>query len=220
MQKLWVLGAALACLALSSMPAFAGHHHRCGSDCCPPPCDSGCTTTVTWVDKEVTCYRTEMKWRDVPYTAYDAVPHDVVTHHQCTVMTPYYKDVKQTYWVNTCVPHDVVRDVTCCRMVPCTVVQPACDSCCDSCCYTVCKPEYYTQQVHCVQYENVPVKKECMVHVCEYKPVVKNYDVHQTVCEYKPRPSTRREYYCVTVPYVTHVKVAVCVPVCVSACCP
>src|SRR6266478_5743554 len=62
MRKLTAAALGLLALVVASLPAQAGHRRSCCNECAPE-----CTApmTVAWVDKEVTCYKTEWKERDV-----------------------------------------------------------------------------------------------------------------------------------------------------------
>src|SRR5690242_17675122 len=115
MKKLWVLALAVAGLALAAVPARAG----CGGGwCCPPPCDTCASVSVSWVDQAVTCYRTEWRERDVPCTVVRPVYHQVVTPYTYTVMVPEYHNERRVCTVYTSVPHQVTNNVTYCRVVP------------------------------------------------------------------------------------------------------
>jgi len=163
--------------------------------------------TVAWVDKEVTCYKTEWKERDVTCTVMRAHYKDVVETHKCNVCVPVWTDKKEKVWVCNMVAKEVVRDVTRCKME-----RTCCTDPCTGCTHTVCKPVTYVEQVKCTVWENHPLEKEVTVKVCSYKTEEKTYQSTHRVCEYKPEQVTYKERYCVSVPYKTTVKVAVCVP--------
>lgn len=182
--------------------------------CCyePAPC---CDTCVSWVEKQVTCYRPEWKWREVPCVVNQMVPREVVSEHKCTVLVPVWSEEKRWCMVNKMVPREVVQDVTCCRMVPVTCTDP-----CSGCSYTCCKPETYVQQVKCTVYDCVPEKKEYTVKVCSYREDVKTYNLKQIVYDCKQVTVMKKEHYCEMQAYQTVVKVPVYTPVCAPACAP
>ncbi len=224
MRKLAICCLAVGGILWGTMPVQAfGHRHR--GDCCEAPCGPamGCGAcaapcappVVTWVEKQVTCYRPEMRQREVPCTFTQMVPRTIVENRPCTVMVPHWVEEVRHCTVMTVVPRPVTREVTCCRMVPTCVTDP-----CTGCTRTVCRPEMYTKQVTCTVMECVPVQKECRVRVCHPHPEQRTVQVCRVVCEPRQVTVVRRECYCVMVPYQTTVKVPVCTPAPAPAPCP
>lgn len=219
MKKVAVIAIAFAVLSLAAAPAQAwgchrgghsscchsGYHYDCGA-CCTPCC----TPCVTWVDKTVTCYRQEMRVREVPCTINRVVLRTEVVPQTYTVCVPHWREEKRTITVCTCVPRQVERHVTCCRMVPVCCADP-----CTGCTYTCCKPETYVQTVTCTIMEQVPVQKQIAVRVCSYHPEQRTCNVTRCIPECKTETVMRKECYCVCVPYQVTVKV----PVCTQTCC-
>src|SRR5205823_4833499 len=106
MNKLAVAALALLVVAAMGLPAEACHRKKCcAEECCAESC---APTTVAWVDKVVTCYKTEWRERDVTYTVQRAHYHDVVENHKCTVMVPVWAEQKQTVWQCNMVAREIV----------------------------------------------------------------------------------------------------------------
>jgi hypothetical protein len=205
MKTVFTAALALVALGLAAQAAQACH----GGGCCAAPCYSCCPQVcVTWVEKEVTCYKPAWKSKEVEYTYNKVVCKNVTSEYTCTVYKPVWKDktVTQTYYVTK--SRQVTHDVTCYKPV-----QVQCTDCC-GCCYTCCKMVPYTAQVTSTQYYCVPKQKEVNVKVCSYKPVKKTYQVTRVVATCKPVTATRTVKYCVMVPYKATVKVPVysCAP--------
>jgi len=206
MKKLWATGLAVAVLISVAAPA---HAWCCRKSSCYEPC---CEMAVTWVEKEVTCWKTVTKEREVKCVVNKMLTKEVETVHKCTVMVPEWKEEKRTCVEYRSVPKVVEKDVTCVRCVP-VMVKDSCGNCCTS--Y---KHETYVQKVKYTVCELVAEPKEYMVKVCSWKPEERTYKVKHLVCEWKPETVTCKQVYCEQVPYTTKVKVAVCTPV-VPACC-
>lgn len=212
MSKLVAMGLAAVVVVASAVgqaAAFGCRHGGCDSGCATPSCG----TQVTYVDKEITCYRTEWKTRDVQCVVNKMVPKEVTSEYTCTVMVPEWKEEKRNITVCKMVPKVVEREVTCCKMVPVTCTDP-----CTGCTYTCCKPQTFTQKVQCTVCEMVKENKEITVKVCVCKPEKRTYKCTRIVCECKQETVTCKQCYCVSVPYKTTVKVAVCTP-CATPCC-
>ena len=149
MTRLLVVVGALG-LFLSALPVQACHR-CCPAPCCPQVCcDIGPCGTVTYVDKVITCYRTEWKPRTVTRTVKKMVTREVeekVTYYEnlpivtpvkqtVTKCVPVLKQVPYTY--DVCVPvytpqkQIVTRCVPVAKQVPYT--------------YNVCVPVYTPQK--------------------------------------------------------------------------
>ena len=87
MKSLLAAAVALAGIVCGTSPAQAlGHRHRdcddcCANSCCAPACTPMC---VTYVDKQVTCYRPEYHTREVKCTVNCVVPREVIVPTQVT----------------------------------------------------------------------------------------------------------------------------------------
>jgi hypothetical protein len=203
------LAAGLTLLTLTTLAAPAdafGHRRRGCNDGCAPVCAPPPPPQVQWVEKKVTCYRPEWREREVPCVINRVIPHEEVVPVKRMRMVPEWRDVKQTITVMQPVPREVVQNVTCCRMVPTCVTDP-----CTGCTRTVCKPETYVQQVKRVVMQCVPRQQEITTRMCSYKPVEETVQCRRIVCEVRKENVTRKERYCVMVPFQTTVKVPVCV---------
>lgn len=226
MKKFVVVAVALAALSLAAAPAQACHrggsccesgcnygcNYGCGSGCgaCCTPC---CAPQVSYVEQTVTCYRQEMRQRQVPCTVNRVVVHTEVVPQTYTVCVPTWHEERRTITVCTCVPRQIERQVCCTRMVPVCVTDP-----CTGCTHTCCKPECYTQTVTCTVMEQVPVQKEISVRVCSYHQEQRTCNVTRCVPECKTETVMRTECYCVCVPYQVTVKVPVCTQTCGGSC--
>jgi hypothetical protein len=129
-------------------------------------------------------------------------------------MVPVWHEERRKITVCKCVPREIEREVCCTRMVPVCVTDP-----CTGCTYTCCKPETYTQKVHCTVMEQVPEQREIAYKVCTMKPETRTYETHRCVAECHPETVVHKERYCVMVPYQQKIKVAVCTPCCTPSCC-
>jgi hypothetical protein len=181
----------------------------CCNECCAAPCCTPCQPQITYVDKQVTCYRPEWREREVPCTINRVTSKVVVTPVNYTVCVPVYSEEKRTITVMNQVPHQVEREVTCCRMVPVCITDP-----CTGCTRTCCKPETYTQKVTCTVMECVPSQREITVKVCNFRQEQRTGECRRVVCECHPETIMQKQRYCVMVPYQQTVKVAVCTPCC------
>ena len=162
---------------------------------------------MVYVNKIVTCYKTEWREEEVPVQVCKAVPHVLVQVHKCTVLVPDWKEVKRTYIQCKSVPVEVWKDVVCCKMVPVCVTDP-----CTGCTYMSCKPETYVTKVKSICCKLVPEQVEYTCKVCTYHPEERTYQTRCVVCDYKTETVVVKKRYCVSVPYTATVKVAVTVP--------
>jgi len=218
MKKLILTSLALAAVGLTASPAWAFGHRRHHDSCCEPACCApSCAPAaqVSYVEQTVTCYRAEWREREERYTVNRLVSRTEVVPEKITVCVPVWREEKRTCTVYESVPREVVRDVTCCRMVPVCVTDPC--SCCPHTCW---RPETYVKHVKCTVYDCVPRQQEYTVKVCSMKQETRTIQTNRVVCEVKPETVVRKVRYCVSVPYQTKVKVAVCTPVCAPACGP
>ena len=219
-MKRFALVCLTACLLMmAAAPVQAFGCHRRGGNCCESSCCSSCETTaccqpsVTYVDKVVTCYKPEWKERDVTCTVNRMVSKVVVTPVTQNICVPVWTEQKQMQTCYTQVPRQVEKEICCCRRVPVCCTDP-CTGCTRRCCQT----ETFTQKVTCTVYDCVPVQKEVTVKVCSYKTEQRTVECRRVVCECVPETVTRKERYCVMVPYQTTVKVPV--PACpATPCC-
>jgi len=248
MRKLMVAGLLLAGLCAFATPAQAhGRRHGgcggCESDCAAP-CAAPCAPAAPqFVEKVVTCYRTEWKEREVTCTVNRMVPREVVNKHTYTVCVPVWTEEKRTITEYKSVAKVVEKEVTVCHRVP--VETPCgdcggCGGCDDGCgrrhhrlrghrgscggcggCETPCNIVTEVKKVPCTVYECVPVKRDIMVKVCHTKQEQKTVETKCTVWECKPEVVKKKVPYCVQVPYQTTVKVPVCETSCEScgSCC-
>lgn len=205
MSKLMAVTVAFGLVAVAATPTQAGH--GCGSGCAPE-CAPCVQYQVTYVDKVVTCYKTEMREREVTCNVLRCIAREVVEERKVCVLVPEVKQEKRTITVCKSVPREVEREVTCCKMVPVACTDP-----CTGCSYTVCKPQYVTTKVKQIVCDLVPEQREIVVNVCNYRQEERTIQCKRVVIDYKPETVTRKVYDCVKVPYQTTIKVAVCTPV-------
>lgn len=207
MNKLLAVCMAVGLVGVFATPSQACH--GCGgwatACCAPPPCVQ---YQVSYVDKVVTCYKTELREKEVSCTVMRCIPREVIEQRKICVMVPEMKQEKRTITVCKSVPREIEREVTCTKMVPVTCTDP-----CTGCCYTVCKPQCYTVKVKQIVCDLVPEQKEIVVNVCSYHPEERTIQCKRCVIDYKPETVVRKVYECIKVPYQTTVKVAVCTPV-------
>jgi hypothetical protein len=205
MNKLMGMALAVVIVATTATPSQAWL--CCGS--CAVECCAPCVQyQVTYVDKVIVCYKTEMREKEVTCTVMRCIPREVVEQRKICVMVPEMKQEKRIINVCRSVPREIERVVTCCKMVPVTCTDP-----CSGCCYTVCKPEYYTTKVKQIVCDLVTEQKEIVVNVCNYRPEERTIQVKRCVIDYKPETVVRKVYECFKVPYQTTIKVPVCTPV-------
>jgi hypothetical protein len=191
---------AVVALALAAGPVRAGWW--CTSYCPPPVC-------VTYVEKEVTCFRPVVREREVPCVVNRPVFHTETVKQTCTILVPEYHNEKRVVTYFRSVPREIECEALRCRAIPVTVCDP-----CTGCQYTTCRYETYVEKVKRTVLECVPEPREITVRVCSYRPQEMTYDVRRVVCEWKTETVVRKQYYCEMVPYQTTVRVPVCVPVC------
>jgi hypothetical protein len=169
----WLLAAA-AVLTVSLGGSEAGHHRRGSASCvscaAPAPCMTSacCAPAVQYVERQVTCYRTQMVPRTVTQKVTRMVPHQ--ENFQVTVSVPVWKAVKQQQTVyvqqqreveatiNVCVPVTVneKRKVMECQTVTRQVEYQ----------YTVLKPETVERKVMSTTFTCVPEQVAVTVPVC------------------------------------------------------
>lgn len=201
LMALLVLGGLLSAVA----PVQAFGRKQCKDDCCAP----ACTTCEKWVDKTVTCYKTEWRERDVTYTVNKLVSREEVVPVKRTVMVPEWKEEKRVVNCPKWVDRMVEREVTCWQTVQTCEVDP-----CTGCSRMVCRRVPVVKKVPCCVRECVMEQKEITVKVCTCKAVEETVQCRRVVCEVKPEQVTCKQRYCVTVPYQTTMKVRVCEPCC------
>jgi hypothetical protein len=204
MKKVIGIGLAAVVLALTATPArafFCRRAHDCSStECCAP-------YQVTYVDKTITCYKPEWKERDVTCTINRLVTRTETVPVTCTVMVPVWHEEKRECITYTKVCKTIEKEVTKCRMVRACVVDP-----CTGCTRRCRVPEVTTCIVPCKVWERVPQIHEYTVKVCTLKPEEQTIQRTRVICETKPETITRKETYCVMVPYEKTIKVPVCTP--------
>ena len=156
--------------------------------CCPP--------CVTWVPYCVTCYRPELRTRDVPFTVTRLVPRQEIIQRKCIVMVPQWHDEQQTCMVTMMEPRTLTSSEPVTTMVPMMVQDP-----CTGCCYMACKP--VTTLVSRTRSFMAPVQvpKQVTVKVCRMVPVERTYEERRTVCDTVAVPMVRKECYTVWTPY-------------------
>src|SRR5581483_10341126 len=103
MKKIVFLVLVGGLLAMTTNSVEAGLFNRCGGggcNDCAPAADCG---GVTWVEKEVTCYRTEMRTKVVPTVVTRNVAKCVQEEYKYTAMVPETVQQKQTVTTYRCV---------------------------------------------------------------------------------------------------------------------
>src|SRR5438876_549720 len=81
-------------------------------------CSTCCPSCVTWVPCCITCYRAEMRTRDVPFTVTQLVPRQEVIQRKCIVMMPQWRDEVRTCTVNVMQPRTLTDSKPVTTMVP------------------------------------------------------------------------------------------------------
>jgi hypothetical protein len=199
---------ALAALAVGAS-AVQAHYYGGYGPGCAPCCPQVC---VTWVTKEVTCYKPEWRTKDVVCTYNKVVCRPVPYTYTVTCYKPVWHEETRTCTVYRTVAEKCFRDVTCSKCVPYTVTD------CCGCCYTCYKRVCFTKRVPYIVHRCVPEEKPYTVKVCSYQPFKKTCQATRIVTECKPVHVTQQVKYCVMVPYTTCVKVPVCTPCAPPAC--
>jgi hypothetical protein len=244
MKKLMVAGFLLAgAFALAGSAQAHGLRRGCGgceSDCAQPCAAPAPPPPPQYVEKVVTCYKTEWREKNVECVVNHMVSHEEVRKHTSTVCVPVWKEEKRTVTEYKSVPKVVEREVVVCKKVPapcetpCGGCESGCDNgCghhrhrlfghrhkgCDDCgCETPCNVVREVQKVKCTVYECVPVKKDIVVKVCHYEQQQKVYETKCLVWECKPEKVMKKVRYCERVPYQTTIKVPVCAASCDTGC--
>src|SRR5208337_5505306 len=93
----WILLLAVLASPVAGVQAGWRCCSPCGTDCC-----------VSYVEKEVTCYRAESKQRVVPVTVTKLVSSVVEEKYKYTEMVPVYIPEKRTESFWTCVPREEI----------------------------------------------------------------------------------------------------------------
>jgi hypothetical protein len=188
MKKLMAAGVLLAGVFAFIGPAQAhGHRGGCCEADCAPPCAAP-PPPPQYVDKVVTCYKTEWREKSVECVVNRMVSHEEIRKHTSSVCVPVWKEEKRTVTEYQSVPKVVEREVVVCKKVPAPCAAP-CGSCDDDCghhrhrlfghrhkgcgdcggCEVPCNVVKEVQKVKCTVYECVPVKKDIVVKVCHYE---------------------------------------------------
>jgi hypothetical protein len=163
----------------------------------------GCDVNVCCVEKTITCYRLEMRCREVPCTVTKQVCREVVEMKKTIIPHPYTETQKREVYIYREVPEEVTRDVY--VAVEC----PTCPHGCD-----LCKPNpaSYKTTIKCIECKPKPFKIECTELVCKVRIEEKLTPVKKTVVDVVSETVTKKEYYCVMVPFEVKVTVPACVP--------
>ena len=177
--------------------------------------------TPGYIERRITCFRTEWRQRDVAVTVPKVVFHTEVVPVTRTVLTPVCHDEKRVVTTFVQVPKHIERQVESTTVVKTTVT----DSCGKSA-TAVSPPQTIAAKQCATVFETVPVQKEICVQVHTLEPRVEVSQVTRTVPETKFEKLVRRERYAVSVPYEKIVLVPVCPlrcvhcePVCHRHCC-
>jgi hypothetical protein len=168
------------------------------------PCAPG------YIERRVTCFRTEWRERDVAVTVPKVVFHTEVIPVKRTVLTPACHDEKRIVTTFVQVPKHIEREVQSTTVVKTTVT----DSCGKSA--TAVSPPRTVAAKQCATvFETVPVQKEICVQVHTLEPRIEVSQVTRTVPETKFETVIHKERYAVSVPYEKIVLVPVCPVRCV-----
>src|SRR5205814_8195739 len=101
---------------------------------CAQPCAQRCAApSPQYVDKVVTCYKTEWREREVESIVNRMVSHEEVRKHNYTVCVPVWAEEKRSITEYKSVPKVVEREVVVCRTVPVEAPCGGCDSGCGGC---------------------------------------------------------------------------------------
>jgi hypothetical protein len=172
---------------------------------------AGCTPcTPGYIERRITCFRTEWRERDVTVTVPRVVFHTEVVPVQRTVLTPVCHDEKRIVTSFVQVPKHIERQVESTTVVKTTVT----DSCGKSA-TAVSRPQTVAAKQCATVFETVPVQKEICVQVRTLEPRVEVSQITRQVPETKFETLVRKERYAVSVPYEKIVLVPVCPVRCV-----
>jgi hypothetical protein len=173
-----------------------------------------------YIERRITCFRTEWRERDVAVTVPRVVFHTEVVPVKRTVLTPVCHDEKRIVTTFVQVPKRIEREVESTTVVKTTVI----DSCGKSA-TAVSPPKTIAAKQCATVFETVPVQKEICVQVHTLEPRVEVSQVTRTVPETKFETLVRKERYAVSVPYekvvlvpVCPVRCGYCEPVCHRSC--
>jgi hypothetical protein len=187
-------------LALAAVPALSDRAEAFGDPCC-------CQPGITFVDKVVTCYRTEVRCREVPCTTYREVCRQDIYPQKYTILTPVCTPVKREVYVYKEEKKEVEREVT--SLIP----APECPAPCGCNICQKAPPTLVVQKIKTIECVPSSVKVEVMDQKVTYQSQEYTRLVKGTIVDRVPETTVRKETYCVTVPYQVVVKVPVgCAP--------
>jgi hypothetical protein len=165
---------------------------------------SGCNVDVCFVETTITCYRPEIRCREVQCTVTKKVCREVVEMKKYLIPIPYTEMQKREVFVYKEVPEEVVREI---------YVAVDCPTCASSCgCGHCCKPNLaaYKTTVKCVECKAKPCKVEINEPVCKVRTEEKLVPTKKVIVEEVPETIIRKEYSCVMVPFDVKVMVPSC----------
>jgi hypothetical protein len=163
----------------------------------------GCDVHICFVETTITCYRPEIRCREVQCTVVKKVCREVVEMKKCIVPIPYTEMQKREVYVYKETAEEVEREIF--VAVEC----PACATGCGHCCKP--NPANYKTTIKCVECKPKPYKVEICEPVCKVRTEEKLVPAKKVVVDEVPETTTRKEFSCVLVPFELKVMVPVCV---------
>lgn len=191
---------------LLALTLTAPHAH---AFCVPLPCYP---FEVVWVDKVVTCYRTETCVRAVPCVVQRQVCHEETYVEKYAVAVPEWSEQKREVYVYRTVPKEVEREVT--VLLPAPPCPAPCGDGHGSCSF--CNrptPATTTTKIKCIEQEAAPEKVTFTEKVCTYKAEQRTRLAKRQVVQTIAETVMRQETVCERVPYTITIKVPVCLSV-------
>jgi hypothetical protein len=186
--------------AVGIVLATSNESHAFGLPCCD--------VNVCCAEKTITCYRPEMRCREVQCTVMKKVCREVVEMKKVVIAIPYTEMQKRDVYVYREVPEEVEREIY--VAVECPTCETGCG--CGHCCKP--NPANYKTTVKCCECKPKPFKVEICEPVCKVRTEEKLVPCKKVVVDEVAETITKKEYYCEMVPFTVKVPVPVCVPSC------
>lgn len=183
---------------VASVFGTTGQAHAFGFPCC--------NADICWVEKTITCYRPEVRCREVQCTVMKKVCREVVEMKKCIIPITYTEMQKRTVFVYGEVKEEVEREIY--VAVDC----PTCEAGCGHCCKP--NPASYKTTIKCLECKPRPQPVEITEPVCKVRTEEKLVPTKKLVVEEVPETIMKREFTCEMVRFELKVTVPVCVPNC------
>jgi hypothetical protein len=188
------LSSAILLLAVGALLGAANPVQAFGLPCC--------NVNICCVQKTITCYRPEIRCREVQCTVMKKVCREEIEMKKCLIPIPYTEMQKRAVYVYREVPEEVEREIY--VAVDC----PTCETGCGHCCKP--NPANCKTTIKCVECKPRPVKVEITEPVCKVRTEEKLVPSKKLVVDEVAETITKKEFYSVMVPFEVKVTVPVC----------